>query len=72
MGDKRCKRCEEPLKLKHLLRAKENHHRPPDFCYPCLRETQGKKSSKERKIELAKKRAREREALKKGLSGGAG
>ena len=70
MSDKHCKQCQQPLKLKHLVRAAEGKHRPPDFCYTCLRtKKKGKKTSRERKIELAKKRAREREAAKKGLGG---
>lgn len=70
MSTKRCNQCDEPIKLKHIIRANENEHRPPDFCYICLTKTKRKKTSRERKIELAKKRAREREAAKKGLSGG--
>jgi hypothetical protein len=52
-----------------MIRAKENNHRPPDHCYDCLRKQVNKKTSRERKIVLAKKRAREREAAKKGLTG---
>ena len=70
MSDKRCKQCKEPLKLKHIQRAKKNDHRPPDLCYPCLCGSTGKKTARERKIILAKERARKREAAAKGLSGG--
>jgi len=69
MSNKHCKQCEQPLKLKHLVRAEENNHHPPDLCYPCLCKKQGRKTSRERKVELAKRRARKREAAQKGLSG---
>jgi len=54
--------------LKNVIRARENDHRPPDLCYACLTAKRNKKTSRQRKIELAKKRAREREAQKKGLT----
>jgi hypothetical protein len=70
MSDRTCKKCGDPIKLKHLIRAKENKHRPPDLCFNCdCAETQTP-TPRERKITLAKQRAREREAAKKGFTDG--
>ena len=63
-----CKNCQRPLKRKQFVRAKENKHSPPEFCYTCLRKQKGLKTSRERKIERGKRRAREREAAKKGIA----
>lgn len=57
-----CKQCDASIKLKHIYRAMDNKHQPPDHCYSCLSKKKGKKTSRERKVELAKQRAREREA----------
>lgn len=70
MSDVHCKRCGESIKLKHLVRARESKHRPPDLCYSCLCAEKNKRSPSERKIELAKRRAREREMAKEGTADG--
>jgi len=54
--------------LKHLLVASKRRHQPPEYCYKCLCKKKDKKTSRQRKVELAKKRAREREKLAKGIS----
>lgn len=61
LSEKKCRDCGKNIKLKHLQRAKDCGHRPPDHCYACLCAKKNKKTPRERKIELAKRRARERE-----------
>jgi hypothetical protein len=70
LSDRRCKDCGEQIKLKQLIRAEENKHRPPDLCYDCICITLRKQTPRERKVELAKRRARERESAKKGTTDG--
>jgi hypothetical protein len=68
MSSKRCTTCEQPIKLKHIKVASKNGHEPPALCYACLRRTKKKKTSRQRKVELAKKRQRERDKLKRGIA----
>lgn len=70
MSDRRCKKCGDPIKLKHLIRAQENKHRPPDLCFDCDCGERRKPTPRERKIEAAKRKARAREAAKNGSSTG--
>ena len=58
---RRCRACDRPIKLKHIERAARSSHQPPRHCYTCLAKKRGKKTARERKVELAIIRARERE-----------
>jgi hypothetical protein len=61
LSSKACRSCGKGIKQKHLQQAKACGHKPPDLCYLCMCETKNKKTPRERKIELSKRKARERE-----------
>lgn len=68
MGEKACSACGTAIKLKHTQVANRLKHKPPTLCYACLCRTKKKKTSRERKVEIAKKRQQEREALARGIA----
>ena len=61
MSDRSCRDCGAPIKKKLILTAKANKHQPPDRCYKCLCKQRNKKTTRERKVILAKERKRKRD-----------
>jgi len=64
MSSNVCRSCGKGIKQKHLQRAKDCGHKPPVLCYSCTCAEKKKKSPRERKIELSKRKARERDKIK--------